>query len=75
MIDWLLNDNNRKKLMNRVNLITCPFTTGVHSSPVPRYLFTDYSDLNKISNYDDSNFKFIYPVIIEMAKNASQTIR
>jgi hypothetical protein len=38
VIDWLLNDGDRKKLVGRVNLVTCPFTTGVHSPPVPRYL-------------------------------------
>jgi hypothetical protein len=40
VIDWLLNDDDRKKLVGRVNLVTCPFTTGVHSPPVPRYQFS-----------------------------------
>jgi hypothetical protein len=37
MIDWLLNDGDRKKFVGRVNLVTCTFTTDVHSPPVPRY--------------------------------------
>lgn len=39
------------------------------------YLLADHRDLNKFSGHDDPNFKLVYPVIIEMAKNASQTIR
>ena len=39
------------------------------------YLIADHSDLNKFSGHDDPNFKLVYPVIVEMAKNASQTAR
>jgi hypothetical protein len=39
------------------------------------YLLADHSGLNKFSGHDDPNFKLVYPVIIEMAKNASRTVR
>jgi len=39
------------------------------------YLLTDHSGLNKFSGHEDPNFKSVYLVIVEMAKNASQTVR
>ena len=39
------------------------------------YLLTDHSGLNKFSGHDDPNFKLVCPVIVGMAKNASETVK
>jgi hypothetical protein len=39
------------------------------------YLLADHSGLNKFSGHDDPNFKLVWPVVVEMTKNASEIVR
>jgi hypothetical protein len=39
------------------------------------YLLADHSGLNKFSGDDDPNFKLVWPVVVEMTKNASEIVR